>query len=273
MHIVIVSDYGYVSGGAAQVAIRSAVALAEQGAEVTFACALGPPAAELDRPGITVRCAGSSNIWAVRPAWRAATQGIWNEAAGRWFSALLAGCDPASSVVHLHQWTKAFSPSVLAATATSGLPAVVTLHDYFLACPNGAYFDYLHERPCTVQPMSTACWAANCDSRSRAHKGVRLLRQVTTGAAVRRWPAPLNVIHVSQRAAEVARPLLPHAVRDWVLPNPVEPVARPRVTAEHNRPAWRPIDEARCRPSGAAGLPNRRTHLRRWHHDGRGSSA
>jgi glycosyltransferase involved in cell wall biosynthesis len=262
MHIVIVSDYGYISGGAAQVAIRSAIALAEAGTQVTFACALGPPTAELDRPGITVRCADASNIWAVRPAWRAAAQGIWNDAAGRWLSALLAACDPDSCVVHLHQWTKAFSPSVLAAAADSGLSVVVTLHDYFLTCPNGAYFNYPRARPCTVQPMSTACWASNCDSRSRAHKGVRLLRQMTTGAAVRQWPHPLNLIHVSQRAAEVARPLLPSAIRDWVLPNPVEPVTRPRVAAERNRPVvyiGRITREKGCvvlaRAAAAAGVP------------------
>ncbi len=235
MHIVIVSDYGYVSGGAAQVAVKSAVALAERGIEVTFACALGPPSPELDRPGITVRCLGASNIWAVRQRWRAAAQGIWNTAASQWLKTLLHGCDPRETVVHMHQWTKAFSPSALGVAATCRLPFVVTLHDYFLSCPNGAYFVYPKQRPCTVQPMSVACWATDCDARSVTHKAVRLLRQVATGAAVRRRSSRLHVIHVSRRAADVARPLLPPSARHWILQNPVNEAVGPRITAEHNR--------------------------------------
>ena len=235
MHIVIVSDYGYVSGGAAQVAVKSAAALAERGIKVTFACALGPPSRELDRPGITVHCLGASNIWAVRQRWRAAAQGIWNAAAGQWLKALLHDCDPSETVVHMHQWTKAFSPSVLAVATTCGLPFVVTLHDYFLSCPNGAYFVYPKQRPCSVQPMSAACWATDCDARSATHKAVRLLRQLATGAAVRRRSHPLHVIHVSRRAADVARPLLPAATRHWTLQNPVNEAVGPRVAAERNR--------------------------------------
>lgn len=235
MHIVIVSDYGYVSGGAAQVAVKSACALAERGVAVTFACALGPPSPELDRPGITVHCLGASNIWAVRQRWRAAAQGIWNTAASRWLKSLLHGCDPRETVVHLHQWTKAFSPSVLGVAATCGLPFVVTLHDYFLSCPNGAYFVYPTQRPCSVQPMSAACWATDCDARSVAHKAVRVLRQIATGAAMRRRRSPLNLIHVSRRAEDVARPLLPPSTRQWTLQNPVTETVGPRITAERNR--------------------------------------
>jgi len=235
MHIILVSDYGYISGGAAQVAITSARALADRGIRVTFACALGPVSPELDHAGITVHCLGESNIWAVQQPWRAAAQGIWNARAGRWLEALLRGCDPRDTVVHLHQWTKAFSPSVVATAARSGLPFVVTLHDYFLACPNGAYFIFPKQRPCTLRPMSASCLITDCDSRSRGHKAVRLLRQVATGTAVRGHAAPLNVIHVSQHAAHVARPLLPAATRHWVLLNPVAEVTGARVRAERNR--------------------------------------
>lgn len=235
MHAIFVSDYGHISGGAAQVAITSARALADRGTRVTFACALGPISAELDHAGITVHCLEASNVWSVRRRWQAAAQGIWNAAAGRWLKGLLRDCDPRDTVVHVHQWTKAFSPSVLAAAATSGLPVVVSLHDYFLSCPNGAYFMFPQQRPCTLRPMSMGCVVADCDSRSRGHKVVRLLRQAVTGAAVHGRTRPLNVIHVSRRAADVARPMLPASTRHWVLPNPVAAPPGERVTAEHNR--------------------------------------
>lgn len=235
MNVLIVSDYGYISGGAAQVAIRSACALANAGVQVAFACALGPPSEELRHANIAVHCLGESNIWTVRPRWRAASQGIWNFAAAQWLERLLAGQHPPDTVVHLHQWTKAFSPSVLAAVSRSGRPFVVTLHDYFLACPNGAYFVFPQRRPCTLTPMTAACWSTACDSRSAAHKAVRMLRQLVTGAALPRHGRPLNVIHVSAHAAEVATPFLPPSTRHWTLPNPVHIEPGPRIPAERNR--------------------------------------
>jgi len=234
MRVILVSDYGSVTGGAARVAISEARALAERGVEVVFACALAPLSSELDHPLIRVRCLGADHVWAIGSRWRAATQGIWNAAAGHWLRALLRESSDGQTLVHFHQWTKAFSPSVLAAGTASGLPMVVTLHDYFLHCPNGAYFVYPQQRPCRVPPMSAACWVTHCDSRSRAHKAVRLLRQVATNAALA-GGHPLNLIHVSERAAAVARPLLARAARQWVLPNPIEIPLGDRIPAERNR--------------------------------------
>lgn len=235
MRVILVSDYGDISGGAARVAISSARALADQGVEVVFACALAPVSAELDHPLIKVHCLGADSVWSIRERWRAAAQGIWNHNAGRWLRRLMAECDPRDAVVHIHQWTKAFSPSVLAAAAKSGLPFVVTMHDYFLACPNGAYFSYPKQRPCALQPMSSRCWAADCDSRSRGHKAVRLLRQLATDVVTRRTGRPLNLIHVSHHAAEIARPMLPGSARHWVVPNRIIPPVDARVPAERNR--------------------------------------
>jgi glycosyltransferase involved in cell wall biosynthesis len=234
MRVILVCDFGSVTGGAARVAISEARALAERGVDVVFACALAPVSSELDHPRIRVRCLGADHIWAIGSRWRAAIHGIWNAAAGHWLHALLRECRDNATLVHFHQWTKAFSPSVLAAGTASGLPVVVTLHDYFLRCPNGAYFVYPRQQPCQLQPLSARCWAADCDSRSRAHKAVRLVRQLATNAAVA-GGHPLNLIHVSERAATVAHPLLARAARQWVLPNPIEIPSGDRVPAERNR--------------------------------------
>src|SRR3546814_17691082 len=80
---------------------------------------------------------------------KAAVSNIWNRDAVRMLSAVLATVDRRETVVHFHQWTKAFSPSVFAAVADRGIPAVVSMHDYFLASPNGAYFNFPRNPPCT----------------------------------------------------------------------------------------------------------------------------
>ena len=109
---------------------------------------------------------------------------------------------------------------MIGAAAASPLPIVFTLHDYFLFCPNGIYFDHACRSPCERRPLSIACLAAACDSHSRAHKAVRVIRQVESNAALRRIAPPLNLIHVSASAREVARPHFPGGTRHFVVPNP-----------------------------------------------------
>ena len=126
-------------------------------------------------------------------------------------------------------------PERFAAAADADLPAVITLHDYFLFCPTGLYFDHAELRPCTRRPLGPRCLLAACDARSRAYKGVRLIRQVGSNAARARIPAPLNLIHISRPALAVARTHLPADSRHFVVPNPVPLAPQPAVAVDRNR--------------------------------------
>ena len=167
MRVVIVSDFGRVNGGAAKVAIESARALAEAGVEVVFACAIGPVSERLIHHNIKIARFEGHEVWAVGSKWAAAKQGIWNAPAGAFLASLLAS-QPKGTVVHLHQWTKAFSPTAIAAAADSGFPVVITCHDYFSFCPVGGYFDFREGKPCQRAPMSLSCITRNCDRASYA---------------------------------------------------------------------------------------------------------
>ena len=58
---------------------------------------------------------------------------LWSPSAARGMDAVLERFRP--DVVHLHNVYHQLSPSVLAPVARRGVPAVMTLHDYKLACP------------------------------------------------------------------------------------------------------------------------------------------
>ena len=208
MHVVIVSDFGDVNGGAAQVAITSARGLADAGLDVTFVCAIPPVSALLNQPRIAVHCLGFKSVWD-RGGALAVAQGIWNRRARRALEDILALLPRDETVVHFHQWTKALSPSVLTAPFRCGLPAIASLHDYFIACPNGAYYRFPERRPCQLTPMSPACIAAHCDSRSYAHKLVRVARQYATDRALARVGASLSVLSVSPFAEQVIAQFVP----------------------------------------------------------------
>src|SRR4051794_34481791 len=75
---IIVSDFGDVNGGAAQVAILEARGLAERGVNVTFVCALEPLSPLLEHPRIDVQCLRLGDVWKERNPLRAVRNGIWS---------------------------------------------------------------------------------------------------------------------------------------------------------------------------------------------------
>lgn len=166
----------------------------------------------------------------------AARQGIWNAAAHAFLSDLLARQPRGETLVHLHQWTKAFSPAAIAAAGESGLPVAITMHDYFSFCPVGGYFDFKAGAPCQQKPMSVGCIAANCDRASYVHKLVRVARQWRSDEAMRKLRAPL-FIHVSDFARRFAEPFLPAQARHVVVENMMEAQKRPPADVAKNRHA------------------------------------
>ncbi len=230
MQIVIVCDFGEVNGGAAKVAIMSARGLAEAGLSVIFVCAIGPISKLLDHPRIVVRCLDLASVWTIRNPLSAALQGIWNRHARRALEEILAPLPRDETIVHFHQWTKAMSPSVLLAPLRYGMKAAISLHDYFIACPNGAYYHYQRAIPCRLTPMSGACIAARCDRSSYAHKLVRVARQWATARALARGAAALSMISVSPFAEKVVDRFIPQQHARFVVTSPVQ-IAREKPVA------------------------------------------
>ena len=81
------------------------------------------------------------------------------------------------TVLHVQAWTKVLTSAIFKAAHDCGVRIVLSVHDYFLACPNGGCYNYVRGEICTLAPMSAACIRCNCDSRSFAYKGWRVLRQ------------------------------------------------------------------------------------------------
>lgn len=146
--------------------------------------------------------------------------GVWSTAVRRRLSEQFSRFATRGTILHLHQWTRAFSPSVFAASLDSGLPFVVTAHDYFLACPNGVYFLFNRQEACSLTPLSPRCLAERCDPKSALIKGVRVLRSAATARAIRR--RSFDVIHVSDRGLATLQPLLPPDLRHHRIDNPIE---------------------------------------------------
>ncbi|MFH6784616.1 MULTISPECIES: glycosyltransferase [Methylobacterium] len=224
MHAAILTNFATPKGGAEKVAIESARGLAERGVAVTLIHGVdGPADPMLDHPGIRRVGLSLTDVWE-RPAWRGAIEGIWNREAARRLDAALAALPAKPDVLHLHQWTRSLSPAIFPVLARTGLPVAITLHDYFLVCPNGVYYRFDRAEPCTVRPFSPGCLAAPCDPQSRVHKAVRVARAVAQLAAILRgFPSRrLDLVHVSDGSRTRIETMMQGApVRHHRIDNPV----------------------------------------------------
>jgi len=224
-HVVVVNDTLHVNGGAAQVALTSAVGLRERGHRVTVFGAVEPIAPELQAAGVDVVSLEQRTILDDANRGRAMAQGIWNGDAYRRMRAFLFGCDTGETVVHVHGWAKSLSSSVVRAAEEAGFPVVVTLHDYLSVCPNGSFFDHPAQAICRRTPMSFACVTRNCDSRSAVHKAWRVARHATQDRVGHMPSSVRHFIAVSAFSEAVLAPLLPPGRPITVVPNPID-VAR-----------------------------------------------
>lgn len=232
--VIVVNDFLHVQGGASRVAIDEAIALARAGVDVTFFGANGPASPDLVGSGARLVDLGQPELLDAGKSPRVLLQGLWNGAAYRAMADLLADRDPARTVVHLHGYTKSLTPAPGKAAADLGFPVVCTLHDFFSACPNGAFFDYTENRPCERRALSLDCALAQCDKRGRAHKVYRVVR----GHAqlhVARFPRTVqNYIALSRRSSEILKPYLPANASVFPLENIIDVARRPKVDVAAN---------------------------------------
>jgi glycosyltransferase involved in cell wall biosynthesis len=232
--VVILCDHGWVNGGQAKVAIDSALQLKARGIDVCFVAGRGPLDERLLDAGVECHVVGDHDILSDPSRLRAATSGIWNRGAARMVEQCLAERDPRSTVVHVHGWAKVLSPSIGPVVTKSQAAHVYTLHEYFLACPNGGFFDYQAGKICTRRAVGFDCLRTHCDSRSTAHKAWRVARHAvlrTAGAMPRQLR---EIIYLAPEQLAIMKPYIPAAARWHHLPNPVGPRPAERIPAENN---------------------------------------
>jgi glycosyltransferase involved in cell wall biosynthesis len=207
--VIILNDYCNINGGASRIAIDEAVCLARAGENVIFLGAVGPVCDELANAPLQVRCLGQNELLDAGKNPAVLLQGLWNMAACRAMETLLATLEPASTIVHLHGYTKALTTSPVRAAVKGGFSVVCTLHDFFTACPNGAFFDYPVSKPCPRRGLSFDCITANCDKRHYTHKLYRVARSVVQKTAGLLPQGVKHYIPLSNRSLEILKPYLP----------------------------------------------------------------
>ncbi|PQP33253.1 glycosyl transferase family 1 [Desulfobacteraceae bacterium SEEP-SAG10] len=222
MTIVIICDYAFIKGGDTKVAITSAKALQKRGYKVICFAGVEPIDEEMLNIGVEVICTKQFDILNNENRLYASLQGIWNYRAQVKLSNLLKGLDKKHTIIHVHSVVKALSPSIYKILEREGFKVVCTLHDYFLACPNGSFYDFQNNHICNLIPLSAKCILRNCDSRRYGHKLWRLGR-----ACIQKYyykiPRKLKYfITLSDLSKKILRRYLPQNAYFYKVNNPID---------------------------------------------------
>jgi glycosyltransferase involved in cell wall biosynthesis len=220
-NVIIVNDFAHVNGGAGQVAFSSAKELAHRGFNVVVFSAVAPIDESLKFERVKVVCLAQKDILTEKNRLRAIVQGCWNKKAYDAFKDLLRVYSPSDTIIHLHGWMKALSPSILAVTAKTNFKVVLTLHDYFTFCPNGGLFNYQTKQICKIKPSSFSCLCTDCDSRSYLQKVWRFIRQIFQNYYLRK-NRNLTIVYISETNRKVSERSLLRVAKKWYfVQNPV----------------------------------------------------
>jgi glycosyltransferase involved in cell wall biosynthesis len=230
-NVIVINDFDYINGGTSQIAINSANILVEKGLNVWFFSAVSDPEKHDLLPEVKRISTRQYDILHDPDRIRAMLNGVWNTKTAQELNSLLKTLDPQESIIHIHGWIKALSASIGHVISQSGLPSVLTLHDYFAACPNGGFFNYQTNSICHLKPMSIECICTHCDVRSYPQKLWRVARQAVQNSIGQIPGSISNFISVTKFSEEILRPYLPPEATIYRIVNPVNyPFDVPRRT-------------------------------------------
>ena len=219
-NIIIVNDFAKADGGAAMVAVDTALSLADKYC-VYFLTSVLPIDQRFGKSKVKVVCMNKPDILGDKSRLRATIKGLYDRDVEKRLESLLDSLDASGTIVHVHTWTKALTSAVFRVTAKKNFHLVLTLHDFFGFCPNGGFFDFKKKQICDRRSMSLGCVATNCDARSYPQKVWRMLRFLIQSKNL--WAnEKLTLLYISEFCRKVSEAYVPKGVRMLYLPDPVD---------------------------------------------------
>ena len=218
--VIIVNDFNYTQGGASKVAIDTAKILKQNNINVIFFSADTRDDEKIE--GVEYITTDQKEALKEKNRIKGALNGIYNLKARNKFKRLLKELDKETTLIHIHGWTKALSCSVFDIAFKMKFKVVLTLHDYFTACPNGGFFNYKKNEICKLTPLSWKCIKCNCDSRNYGFKLYRVIRQFVQNKIVKLPKNLKYAIGISDLNINVLKPTFNNNIKLKKIYNPIE---------------------------------------------------
>lgn len=220
-NIIVVCDFAYPKAGSEKVAIESSVGLAQEGKKILYFCGTGPIDSRLNNENIKVVCLKQTPIIENKSKLNGMIQGTWNRKAKKEFEKVLDEFDNKDTIIHIHLWQKTLSGSFLKAAQEKKFKVVFTMHHYFLACPNGGFFNYQKYEICEKKAMGIKCLTTHCDSRNYAFKVWRCARLGMEQKIGKSLEQIKDYIYISELGKKALEPYLNEKSNYYYIPNPI----------------------------------------------------
>ena len=219
-NIIIINDFNYIQGGASKVAIQTANLLCED-YNIIFFSGDSKETNVLDSRVKNI-CTNQGEALKDKNKLRGAINGIYNFRAKKELEKILKTLNKEETIIHIHGWTKCLSSSVFDIIFKMKFKVILTMHDYFIACPNGGYFNYKQNKICNKNAMSWKCIKCNCDSRNYIFKIYRILRQLVQNKKVKINEKVTDVILISNKSEQILKQTLNKNIKIHRVYNPIE---------------------------------------------------
>jgi len=230
--VVVIHDFSKPEGGAGILTAESIRQYVSHGLPVTFLTGEASTS-ELEDLNVDVVGLNSKPLLDIS-ALEALRQGYHNGAALELVRDWIATHDTPGTVYHLHNWSQMLSPSIFIALKSVAERTIVTCHDFFNVCPNGAFMNFRDTLPCNLKPGSMACLMSACDRRSHLHKIWRFARQRHLNKISEFGTRPFMFTFIHDRMKErFEQAGFPRSDGETI-PNPVRPWTTERIKAEDN---------------------------------------
>lgn len=222
-NVVVINDFDYIQGGASKVAIETANLLKREYPQLNIYFFSGCTSNDnlLDNKIVNISTEQGENLKDKNKI-RGMINGIYNFDAKNKLNKLLKTLNKDETIIHVHGWTKSLSCSIFDVIFKKKYKLVVTLHDYFTACPNGGYFNYKKNEICHSSPLSWKCIKCNCDSRNYGFKLYRVIRQFVQNKIVKLNDRLENVITISEFSEKILKPTLGKNTKITRIYNPID---------------------------------------------------
>ena len=221
--IVILNDFSTREGGAGYLANALADNLAQKQYPVTFIC--GDHSHDNWSDGVTPAPLNQTALLDGSKAAQA-TRGLYNRTVLKSVRNWIENNDTDDTIYHLHNWSNILSPSIFDALAPVADRCVIHAHDFFLACPNGAFLNFPRSEICSLTPLSASCLTTQCDKRNYPQKLWRSARNAVMENRLRPHLASAQfvLIHNAMRSL-LTQNIQPRKIS--VIGNPVTPFGPP----------------------------------------------
>ncbi len=230
------ADAASLIGGADKVAIVTSVELAKRGHKVTLLAAMGPPDTMLEGvENLTVVCLNQPEVDQAVSRWKGFQTQLWNSEAMFAFASILNTADHQNAIIHAHCYLKLLSSGVIKQGLDSGLPFLMTMHDYGIACPNRLFYHQPQKAICHRKPMGASCLSTNCLKAAPYRKAGMVYRFWVQEHRANVRQRLKHVAFVSEFSQRILAPFLPSSCNQYVLQNPVDPQKEERVDVTANQ--------------------------------------